>query len=945
LVWKAVFGALAAISVVVASPAVAAPAAAAEAPAAPDWVGRTPTDPNLRTGVLPNGLRYAVMRSATPKGAVSIRFAIDVGSYEETEAERGLAHFVEHMAFRATTHFPEGRLEQQLAEIGVGAGRDHNAFTGLYSTLYVIDLPDGGRDHLDLAFRWLRDVAEGVVFDPVAVDHERGVILAEKEARGSNDQTAEDRIGAFQAQGLRSQARAPIGLESVLRSAGPQELRRFHARWYRPDTAVIAIAGDLPTEAMETWIRTAFSTWTAEGPPPVRAVRGAPDVRRGLDAMSLEDARLDDRLRICRLQPAEPLDRDDAEHRRRVALRNLWLDILDQRLLTRADRDGEMVDGMAWTEAEDRDLRRVCLQAAPNPGGWEPALIALQSELRRLRRDGPTEAEMEAALERARADLRGGVSTVETQPTTDLADEIVQSLLDRTPFADPRVLMSAYGRAVEDLTPADLREAIARDWAGAGPLIDALGTAPPSRTALLAAWTAAEAEAEPPAYVDPPRPKWAYADFGEPGRVARREAQPDFVRITFRNGVVLNVKSTSFAKETAEVRVVLGDGRLEIAPADLYRARLAASLLRTGGLGRQSWRETDMALAPIDWDFNLWIGDRAFTLAAAPMTSNLLLQLQVLAAYVSDPGFRPQPAARLKSVVDQSYRDLGADPGVVAASAVYQVFAPDSGQAPPPRETLGTLSSADIDRLLRAPLTTSPMEVTIVGDLDEKTAIDLVARTFGALPPRKPANRQRTDIAFLALPDQAPAPLRLSHQGPADKAMVSLTWPLFRAGPKTRREEVVAELLADILTDALTREVRDRQGRTYTPNVTALTPDEADQGLLQAQIETYPADAERVRLDALRVAADLARTGPSAAQLEAARKPALSGYAAALQTNTAWADRMAGSTRFPHRAEDLRLLPRLTAEVGLEEVRAAAARWLSPQPIQVVVTPGPKEAP
>lgn len=597
------FGALAAISVVVASPAVAAPAAAAEAPAAPDWAGRTPTDPNLRTGVLPNGLRYAVMRSATPKGAVSIRFAIDVGSYEETEAERGLAHFVEHMAFRATTHFPEGRLEQQLAEIGVGAGRDHNAFTGLYSTLYVIDLPDGGRDHLDLAFRWLRDVAEGVVFDPVAVDHERGVILAEKEARGSNDQTAEDRIGAFQAQGLRSQARAPIGLESVLRSAGPQELRRFHARWYRPDTAVIAIAGDLPTEAMETWIRTAFSTWTAEGPPPVRAVRGAPDVRRGLDAMSLEDARLDDRLRICRLQPAEPLDRDDAEHRRRVALRNLWLDILDQRLLTRADRDGEMVDGMAWTEAEDRDLRRVCLQAAPNPGGWEPALIALQSELRRLRRDGPTEAEMEAALERARADLRGGVSTVETQPTTDLADEIVQSLLDRTPFADPRVLMSAYGRAVENLTPADLREAIARDWSGAGPLIDALGTAPPSRAALLAAWTAAEAAAEPPAYVDPPRPKWAYADFGEPGRVARREAQPDFVRITFRNGVVLNVKSTSFAKETAEVRVVLGDGRLEIAPTDLYRARLARD-----GHGPGAHR---LGLQPLDRRPGLHPGRRA----------------------------------------------------------------------------------------------------------------------------------------------------------------------------------------------------------------------------------------------------------------------------------------------------------------------------------------------
>lgn len=936
VIWKSVLGALASMMLVLAGPAAAA---------ATDWSGPLPTDPALKTGALPNGLRYAVMHGETPKGAVSIRFAVDVGSYEEAQGERGLAHFVEHMAFRATRHFPEGVVEQQLAEIGVGAGRDHNAFTSLFSTLYVIDLPKAEPAHLDLAFRWLRDVADGVVFDAEAVDHERGVILAEKEARNSNDQVAEDRIAAFQAPSLRSVNRAPIGLEEVLRTATPEDLRRFHSRWYRPDTAVVAVAGDLPVEVMEAAVRTAFGDWRADAPPPVRAPLAGPEPTRGLDALSLNDPRLEDRLRICRLRAADPWDEATAAQRRRDTLSGLWLNILDARLIERADRDGEMVDAHAWVDDDDRDVQRTCLQATPNPDNWPAALAALQGELRRLRRDGPTEAELEAAFERARADLRGGVSVVATEATADLADEIVHTLLTRTAFADPRVLLSAYGRSVENLTPADVREAIDRDWTGSGPLIDAMGDRPPSREALMAAWRQAEASPEPAPYVDSPRPKWAYASFGPAGRAIRREVAPDFVRLTFRNGVVLNFKQTAFEREMAEVRVTLGEGRQEIAPAELFKARIAAPLVVAGGLGRQTWREIDAALAPIDWAFDVDLQDEAFTLSAAPMTSNLELQLQVLAAYVSDPGFRPQPAARLKSAVDQAYRGYGSDPASVAAFAVYQAFGPGTGQAPPPREVFGALSAADIDRLFRPALTASPIEVTIVGDVDEAAATGLVAATFGALPPRAAASRKRSDIQALRLPAEGPPPLRLTHQGPPDRAVVGLTWPLSAGGTDPGRDQAVAQLIADILSDALTHEVRDRQGRTYSPDVTAPGALVGDQSMLVAQIETYPADAETVRLEALKVAARLARGDISAAQLEAARKPAVASRTADLQTNAVWADQLAGSSRLKIRLRDLQLGQQPVTAIGLDEVRAAAVRWLAPTPIQVVVTPAPKEAP
>lgn len=154
-------------------------AAVAEAPRNAPLIA----DPAVRHGVLPNGLRYGLMPNATPGGGLSLRLAFDVGSLDEAEAERGAAHFVEHMAFRATRHFPEGRLDPAFAPLGVGFGRDQNAFTSHRATVYRLDLPNAAGGQRAIALKWLRDVADGVRFEAQAVDRERGVVLAERDVR------------------------------------------------------------------------------------------------------------------------------------------------------------------------------------------------------------------------------------------------------------------------------------------------------------------------------------------------------------------------------------------------------------------------------------------------------------------------------------------------------------------------------------------------------------------------------------------------------------------------------------------------------------------------------------------------------------------------------------------------------------------------------------------
>ena len=135
-------------------------------------------DPDVLIGKLPNGMRYGIARTVgLPE--VTIDFYVGAGSADETDAERGTAHFLEHMSFSGSDNFPPGTLLPRFEEIGVGLGRDQNAQTGLTGTTFSLDIDDATDEKVDLAFSWLRDVAEGLTIAQSEVDRERGTILSE----------------------------------------------------------------------------------------------------------------------------------------------------------------------------------------------------------------------------------------------------------------------------------------------------------------------------------------------------------------------------------------------------------------------------------------------------------------------------------------------------------------------------------------------------------------------------------------------------------------------------------------------------------------------------------------------------------------------------------------------------------------------------------------------
>ncbi len=890
-------------------------------------------DPAVRTGTLANGLRYAIMRNGSPAKAVSIRLAIGAGSYDENDAEGGFAHFVEHMAFRSTRQAPEGSLDTRFASLGVAFGRDENAVTGLESTIYQMDVPVADPAAVAKVLEWLRGAADGILFAPPAVELEKGVVVAELRARTSPATIAGREAARFQAPELRSITRETGGTEASVRAATPAALQAFYDRWYRPDNAVLVIVGDSDSDALLKAAEAAFASWTGRGAAGSRATLAALP-RRGLDSFSRSGPSLPLAESACRVAPLDGPRDFSLERMRRETLSQIWVTILSDRATQATTRAGSALLGAApLVNRSLPDARIACLIAVPNQGKWREGLAEAQAELRRFAETGPTALEVETAAEQLRSRLRGALYQSGTRATRDLAQAIVDAELGRTPYLHPKELMRVYDLLVAGLTPQDVKSAFEADWSGNGPLLVLTGPDEVSPAELATAWRTNETAAPLATFADRETAEWAYWKFGKRGKVELREAGGDYTRLVFRNGVVLNFKQTDFQSGGVEIRVRFGHGERGLSAAERVPATMAAGLFPNGGLGKMDFEQIGSALINSTWAFSLEARPTAFLLNTSTLSDNVEQQMRLLAAYMTDPGFRPLIDEKLPTALDLSYRTFDTDPSFVATLALERVLFPGR-ESLPPRERLAAYRAADFERLLKPALTRSPVEVTVVGDITEDLAKRAVATTFGALPPRPalpPPPEGKGPFRFF--PERLPPPVTETHRGPADKAAAVLAWSLYVANPERRREEYAIYLLRSILETRLLRQVRMVMGKVYAPGVGLATPDDADQGILTVTLELAPDEIGSL-VDAARgVAGDLAKGAISQEEVDAARTPVLASADQALRDNGAWASIIAYSGADRGGLRELTGLRSDLEALTLDDVRRSAATWLTPAPM------------
>jgi zinc protease len=217
-----------------------------------------PWEKSLVRGVLPNGLQYTILKGSRPKHRAELYLYVGIGSLEEEEDQRGVAHFIEHMAFNGTTHFKKNELISYLESLGMSFGGDLNANTNFNRTLYTLSLPLE-KDNLDKCFGILKDWAGGLKLDQTEFDKERGVILEEKRLRDTVGYRLLLKTMPIYYGDSRYEKRLTIGLDDVIKHIPIERAKAFYETWYRPEFMHVVAVGDFNTTTVEQQIKAKFS--------------------------------------------------------------------------------------------------------------------------------------------------------------------------------------------------------------------------------------------------------------------------------------------------------------------------------------------------------------------------------------------------------------------------------------------------------------------------------------------------------------------------------------------------------------------------------------------------------------------------------------------------------------------------------------------------------------
>ncbi|HEV7692819.1 MAG TPA: insulinase family protein [Hyphomonadaceae bacterium] len=906
-------------------------------------------DPAVKYGVLPNGMRYALMKNQLPAGAISIRLSMHVGSLNEADNEKGLAHFIEHMAFNGSKKVPEGDMVKILERLGLAFGADTNASTDQEFTTYMLELPNASDNLVDESLFLMREVASELTFNADAIDRERGVVLSELR-RGDNFQKRRsDQELEFLIPGAYAITRMPIGEAQILETAPRERLVSLYERFYRPERATMVIVGDFDVATMEGKIKAKFADWKGVGTNPKE-----PDLSYALKKDRPSAASVfvhKDGGNSIGVYAETPFTDppDTAANRKEANLLNFATGAVGRRLAPMANSEDPPfrsagIAGSDILEAVDVASGSVSV----TPESWKPGLQALEQEWRRALLYGFTKDEVDLQLSAMRTSQQNAAQRENTRTTGQLVSQLLGSIQDDAVFSTPSSGLKRFEGWEKSVTPAQV-QAVFKKWMQMkNPLFFMSSTVdrPGVEAEIVKAWEESAKTA-----VKPPEAKsaltFAYTDFGTPGKVSSdtRIADIDTRMIVFENNVRLNLKKTTFSKNAVQVSVRVGNGDLDL-PQTPYGFSSIASALSGGGLEKHSADDLRTILAGKQVQTRFAPSGTSFGGTYATTPTDLLLQLQVSAAFLTHPGYRPEAERRWRQSVELAWPRLDANAGTVwSAKGMRMLASGDTrfGSDKDDGETKRTF--AELKPILAPRLASGAIEIAIVGDMDEQAAIDAVAKTFGALPKRESIQTKFKDPNPPKFRTDK-SPIVLTHAGEQNQALAFVYWPVSIDPDVDPQAARVVGAMVTVMRLKVTEEIREALGATYSPTAnSSLSSYYSGFGYMNAGAEVKPEDADKVIKALEKIAAQMRAGDISDDEFSRAITPQLEVLPQNATSNGYWVSILAQAQSRPDYTERNKL-PAIKAaveKITKADIITAANKWLLESTQQEAkVVPGPK---
>ncbi len=775
-----------------------------------------PLNPHVKVGKLANGMTYYLMQNKKPENRAAFRLAVNAGSVLETDAQQGLAHFVEHMCFNGTANFKKNQLVEYLESIGMRFGADLNAYTSFDETVYMLELPMDNEDVVTNGMQVLVDWASAVSFDNEEIDKERGVIMEEWRSRKGASSRMRDKHFPVLLKGSKYANRLPIGLPEIITGFQYETLKNFYRTWYRPDLMAIVAVGDFDVARMEEKIQKMFGSIPARPDKVQRPQEQVPDHDELLVSIASDaEATSTSVAMYFKLDPR--VDRKVKDYRQSL-IERLYTRMLNDRYNEILQKSNPpFIFAGSGKGGFVRSKEVYSLNTTVQDGGIARGFEALLVEAQRVKLHGFTATELERAKTNMLRSMERSWNERDKTESDDHASEFVRNFLDEEPIPGIDIEYEIYKKFLPTVTLREVNKLTADFMSNRNRVItvsmpEKAGLTPPTEKELRDILARVEAM-QLDAYVDEVANKPLVELKDSKVKVAseKKYADVDVTEWTLDNGIRVLFKKTDFKADEVLFGATSPGGYSLVSTEDLPSGLFATTATTLGGVGDFDQVQLRKALTGkvVSVSPNIGGESEGFSGSFAPKDMETAFQLMYL--YVTRPRKDTSAFSSFKTRMMSMMENMGNMPERVFSDTLtttlgnYHPRVPVVNKQWLERVDLDKAYAFYNDRFRDA----GDFTFYFVGNIDEKEFKPMVEKYLGQLPTIK----RKESWKDHNVDTPAGVVKKEVRKGVDDKSMVAVVF----SGPFewTYENRYIIGSLEEYLTIMLREAIREDKGGTY----------------------------------------------------------------------------------------------------------------------------------
>jgi len=647
-----------------------------------------PIDPDVKIGKLENGLTYYIKENSEPESRAELRLVINAGSILEDDDQKGLAHFLEHMAFNGTEHFEKQAIIDYLESIGMRFGAELNAYTTFDETVYRLTVPTEDPENLETALLILEDWAFNMTLDPAEIEKEKGVVIEEWRGDRGADRRIRDKQLSVIYSGSKYAERLPIGDMDIIRNLEPENVQKFYSDWYRPDLMAIVVVGDFDSIIIEEMIINNFSKYEVQEDSREREVFDVPDNKEIF--ISIESDKEATESRVGLLIKHDYVPSVIVRDYREAIVRILYHQMLNDRLSELARQpDAPFISAYSGLGSLSQTKDFYTLQAQVIDNGILDGLKAILIEAEKVKQFGFNESELERKKGEIFSWIEQVYNEIDKRESDRLVSECIRHFLESESMPGLEYEYEIYKTYLPGITLDEVNE-LANKWITEenrlvlASMPEKEGIVKPEAEQLLAVFNEV-AEMELTAYIDEVLDSPLLKELPEAGSIVSQK-EYDSIGVTewiLSNGVRVVLKPTDFKNDEVLFTAYSPGGHSLVAYNDYISAVTATSLITESGLGEFDLTQLEKKLAGQIVGVSPWIKELFEGLNGSAAPEDIETMFELIYLYFTDPVLNEEAVITYKNQLENLLINKEANPENVFWDTVSYILSGENIRSKP----------------------------------------------------------------------------------------------------------------------------------------------------------------------------------------------------------------------------------------------------------------------